>query len=87
MRESERETITEPPEHHVDLQLKGIVLQIKEALDADEQCRLLYKIQGVVLDFIDEKKCQNVINHTLFDQGNFLAPGENQITVSALNSI
>ena len=44
-------------------------------------------VQGVVLDFIDEKKCRNVINHTLFDQGNFLAPGGNQITVSAPNSI
>ena len=43
-RESEHETITEAPEHHVDLQLKSIGLQIKEALDADEQCRLLYRV-------------------------------------------
>ena len=80
-RETERE-IPEPVDHPVDLQLRSIGLQIKEALNVEEQRRVLYRMQGVVLDFIDEKNRRNVINNTVFEQNNFLAPGSNEISVS-----
>ena len=72
----------EPVDHPVDLQLRSIGLQIKEALNVEEQRRVLYKMQGVVLDFIDEKNRRNVINNTVFEQNNFLTPGCNEISVS-----
>ena len=85
-RETERE-MPEPVDHPVDLQLHSIGLQIKEALNVEEQRRVLYKMQGVVLDFIDEKNRRNVINNTVFEQNNFLAPGCNEISMAPLQPV